>query len=151
MNVDILARLGFGRAWLATTGLSQRVVQRFSAAGREEMAQSDGRALGARSRSRWSSLRFGMAATVAVGAMVATLIAPGVPRADAVDEYGFPTWAEVEAARGNVSAKNQQISEIRALISQLETDAVNAQALSDQRAAEAIEAQRVYDEAVAVA
>lgn len=136
MNVDTLARLGFGLAWLVTTGLSQ-------------LAQSDGRALGA--RSRWSSLRFGMAATVAVGAMLATLIVPGVPQADAVDEYGFPTWAEVEAARGSVSAKNQQISEIRALIAQLETDAVDAQALSDQRAAEAIEAQRVYDEAVAVA
>lgn len=115
------------------------------------MAQPDWSARAERARSRWRRLRFGAAATVAAGAIVSTLIVPGVPQADAVDEYGFPTWAEVEAARGNVSAKNQQISEIRALISQLETDAVNAQALSDQRAAEAIEAQRVYDEAVAVA
>ena len=104
-----------------------------------------------RARSRWRSLQFGAAATVAIGALIATLITPGAPRAEAVDEYGFPTWAEVEAARGNVSAKNQQISEIRALISQLESDAENAQSLADQRAAEAIEVQRVYDEAVAAA
>ncbi|MCH1882859.1 M23 family metallopeptidase [Agrococcus sp. ARC_14] len=83
--------------------------------------------------------------------MIATLIAPGAPQAEAVDEYGFPTWAEVEAARSNVNAKDQQISEIRALISQLESDADNAQSLADQRAAEAIEVQRVYDEAVAAA
>lgn len=100
---------------------------------------------------RWHSLHSRIAATVAIGAMLATLVAPGAPQAQAADEYGFPTWAEVEAARGNVDAKNQQIGEIRALIAQLESDAANAQALSDQRAAEAIEAQRVYDEAVAAA
>jgi murein DD-endopeptidase MepM/ murein hydrolase activator NlpD len=115
------------------------------------MAQPDPAARAGRARSRWRSLQFGAAATVAIGALIATLITPGAPQAEAVDEYGFPTWAEVEAARGNVSAKDQQISEIRALISQLESDADTAQSLADQRAAEAIEVQRVYDEAVAAA
>ncbi|GEK81126.1 M23 family metallopeptidase [Agrococcus baldri] len=115
------------------------------------MALPDRPARAERAPSRWHRLRFGIAASVALGAMVATLVTPGVPQAEAVDEYGFPTWAEVEAARGNVTAKNQQINDIRALISRLETESANAQALSDQRAGEAIEAQRVYDEAVAVA
>lgn len=115
------------------------------------MAQPSRPAPAGRVRSRWRNLRFVITAIVTVGAMSATLIAPGVPQAEAVDEYGFPTWAEVEAARGNVSAKDQQVREIRALIAQLETDAASAQALADERAAAAIEAQRVYDEAVAVA
>ncbi|WP_206448198.1 M23 family metallopeptidase [Agrococcus sp. KRD186] len=115
------------------------------------MALPDRQTRAERAPSRGRRLRLGIAASLAVGAMLATLVTPGVPAAEAVDEYGFPTWAEVEAARGNVAAKNQQISDIRALISQLETDAADAQALADQRAAEAIEAQRVYDEAVAVA
>ncbi|SFS03930.1 Murein DD-endopeptidase MepM and murein hydrolase activator NlpD, contain LysM domain [Agrococcus baldri] len=115
------------------------------------MALPDRQTRAERAPSRGRRLRLGIAASLAVGAMLATLVTPGVPSAQAVDEYGFPTWAEVEAARGNVTAKNQQISDIRALIAQLETDAADAQALSDQRAAEAIEAQRVYDEAVAVA
>ena len=32
-----------------------------------------------------------------------------------VDEYGFPTWAEVEAARGDEAAKAQQIEQITVL------------------------------------
>lgn len=97
------------------------------------------------------ALRHGLATTAAVASVVLVMVVPAAPRADAVDQWGYPTWAEVEAARGNVTAKNEQIQQIRSLISQLETEAANAQALSDQRAAEAIEAQRVYDEAVAVA
>ncbi|MCH1884078.1 M23 family metallopeptidase [Agrococcus sp. ARC_14] len=115
------------------------------------MAQPDRSARADGASARWRGLRLGVAATVAVGSIVASLIVPGIPQAEAVDEYGFPTWAEVEAARGNVNAKGEQINQIRALISQLETEAVNAQAESDRAAAAAIEAQRVYDEAVAVA
>lgn len=115
------------------------------------MALPDRPARAERAPSRWRSLRFGIAATVAVGTLVAGVVTPGVPEAEAVDAWGYPTWSEVEAARGNVSAKNEQISQIRGLISQLESSLVEARAVADQRAAEAIEAQRVYDEAVAVA
>ncbi len=100
---------------------------------------------------RWRRLRHALAASTAVAGMVLVIVVPGAPSADAVDDWGFPTWSEVEAARGNEAAKNQQIEQIRGLIAQLETDLQTAQALSDQRAAEAIEAQARYDEAVAVA
>lgn len=115
------------------------------------MAQPDRqvRASGVRSRARRFRIAVAASATVAIVASLTVL--PGTPSADAVDQYGYPTWSEVEAARGNVSAKDQQIEQIRGLIAQLESAAVNAQAEADQRAAEAIEAQRAYDEAVAVA
>lgn len=100
---------------------------------------------------RWRRLRHALAASTAVAGMVLVIVVPGTPSADAVDDWGFPTWSEVEAARGNEAAKNQQIEQIRGLIAQLQTDLQTAQALSDQRAAEAIEAQSRYDEAVAVA
>ncbi|WP_343918953.1 peptidoglycan DD-metalloendopeptidase family protein [Agrococcus citreus] len=96
-------------------------------------------------------MRHVLAASTAVAGMVLVILVPGTPSADAVDDWGFPTWSEVEAARGNEAAKNQQIEQIRGLIAQLQTDLESAQALSDQRAAEAIEAQARYDEAVAVA
>ncbi|WP_143143749.1 peptidoglycan DD-metalloendopeptidase family protein [Agrococcus sp. Marseille-P2731] len=115
------------------------------------MAQPDRQALGSDVRSRARRLRIGIAASATVAIVVGLVVSPGTPRASAVDEYGYPTWSEVEAARGNVSAKNEQIGQIRTLIADLETAAANAQADSDQRAAEAIEAQRIYDEAVAVA
>src|SRR5690606_5788108 len=106
-------------------------------------------AAGARGRLR--RLRVAIAASAALALVVGLTVLPGTPSADAVDQWGYPTWSEVEAARGNVAAKDQQIQQIRGLIAQLESAAVNAQAEADQRAAEAIEAQRVYDEAVAVA
>ncbi|WP_405218487.1 peptidoglycan DD-metalloendopeptidase family protein [Agrococcus sp. Ld7] len=115
------------------------------------MAQPDRQAhvRGARSRAR--RFRVAIAASAAVAIVGSLAVFPGAPSAVAVDQYGYPTWSEVEAARGNVSAKNQQIEQIRGLIAQLESAAVNAQTEADQRAAEAIEAQRAYDEAVAVA
>lgn len=115
------------------------------------MAQPDRPAPAERIRARWRGMRTGILATAAVAGLVATLVMPGVPQAQAEDQWGYPTWSEVEAARGNVDAKNQQIAEIRELIAQLESSLANARAEADRRAAEAIEAQRVYDEAVAVA
>ena len=106
---------------------------------------------GAATPARWRVLRRALATCAAVGGMVLVMVVPGTPGASAVDEYGFPTWAEVEAARGNEAAKGQQIEQIRGLIAQLETDLANAQAYSEQKAGEAIEAQTRYDEQVAVA
>ena len=115
------------------------------------MAQLDRQASATGVRARRRPLRVALAATAALATVVGMTVVPGASTAQAVDQYGFPTWSEVEAARGNVAAKDQQISEIRGLIAQLEDAAISAQAEADQRAAEAIEAQRVYDEAVAVA
>ena len=62
---------------------------------------------------RWRRLRRALATSAAVSGMVLVMVVPGTPSASAVDEYGFPTWAEVEAARGNEAAKGQQIEQIR--------------------------------------
>lgn len=99
----------------------------------------------------WRRVRNALAACTAVTGMVLVMVVPTAPAAVAADDWGFPTWSEVEAARGNEASKNQQIQQIQGLIAQLETDLQSAQALSDQRAAEAIEAQTRYDDAVAVA
>ncbi|MCR8670047.1 M23 family metallopeptidase [Agrococcus sp. HG114] len=115
------------------------------------MAQPDQPARADRPGARARARRRGIVTATAVAALVVGLVVPAAPSAQAVDEYGFPTWAEVEQARGNEAAKNQQIADIRALIGQLESDLANARAFAEQKAAEAIEAQRVYDEAVAVA
>lgn len=115
------------------------------------MHEPDESARDARSRARSRGYRRAVATTVAVAALVVGFVVPGAPSAEAVDEYGFPTWAEVEQARGNEAAKNQQIADIRGLIGQLESELASARAFAEQKAAEAIEAQRVYDEAVAVA
>ncbi|MBO1770903.1 M23 family metallopeptidase [Agrococcus sp. TF02-05] len=115
------------------------------------MHEPDESARGARTRAHSRGVRRAAATTIAVAALVVGFVVPGAPSAEAVDEYGFPTWAEVEQARGDEAAKNQQIADIRALIGQLESELASARAFADQKAAEAIEAQRVYDEAVAVA
>ncbi|QUW17740.1 peptidoglycan DD-metalloendopeptidase family protein [Agrococcus sp. Marseille-Q4369] len=115
------------------------------------MHEPDQSARVARGRAHLRGYRRAFATTVAVAALVVGFVVPVVPSAEAVDEYGFPTWAEVEQARGNEVAKNQQIADIRGLIGQLESELASARAFADQKAAEAIEAQRVYDEAVAVA
>ncbi|MEV7526839.1 peptidoglycan DD-metalloendopeptidase family protein [Agrococcus sediminis] len=118
------------------------------------MAHPSRPAPGLADRPRLRAVRHGLATAAAVASLVLVMVVPGAPSANAgghEDQWGYPTWAEVEAARGNVTAKNAQIEQIRGLIAQLEAEAVDAQAFSDQKAAEAIEAQRVYDEAVAVA
>ncbi|ERG64010.1 hypothetical protein L332_06010 [Agrococcus pavilionensis RW1] len=115
------------------------------------MHQPDRSARRAQHRTSSRDARRAIATTLAVAALVVGFVVPGAPSAEAVDEYGFPTWAEVEQARGNEAAKNQQIADIRALIGQLESDLASARALADQKATEAIEAQGVYDQAVAVA
>lgn len=100
----------------------------------------------AQSSRRPSRLRLGLIAAAAVTALTVTIVTPGAP-AQAEDAWGFPTWSEVEAARGDVAAQQSQIAEIRDLISRLESEQAAAEQVANQRAGEAAEAQDRFDEA----
>lgn len=77
-----------------------------------------------------------------VGALVvvlATVIGLGVAQPAWADDY--PTWADVEAAKKNESAKKAEIAKIEALIAGLETEAADF-------AKAALEANEVYNQAL---
>lgn len=83
--------------------------------------------------------------------MVVTLISFNASAAFAVDENGYPTWEEVEAARGNEAAAQAEVTRIENLLVQLAANLEAANQLAQQRAQEAAAAQEAYDLAVAEA
>lgn len=68
----------------------------------------------------------------------------GAPIARAVDEYGFPTWEEVEAARANEAAKGAEISRIQGLIADMRNQVAETQAIADQAGDEFYAAQQAF-------
>ncbi|WP_293695471.1 M23 family metallopeptidase [uncultured Agrococcus sp.] len=89
-----------------------------------------------------------VAAAAIVGLFGSTAV-PASVQAQETDEYGYPTWAEVERARESESSKEQQIVEIRQLISNLEDEVAEAERIAEQRMAEAQEAEQLYMDAMA--
>lgn len=58
----------------------------------------------------------------------------------------YPSWSDVEAARGNETAKRAEITRIESLLAQLAQQVVEAQALEVQRGNEYEAAQQKFDE-----
>lgn len=73
---------------------------------------------------------------------------PGIPAAVAAD---YPTWADVESARSNESAKQAQIDELTALLAALTADVGAARVEHEARAAEYEQAQTAFDQATLAA
>lgn len=73
-------------------------------------------------------------------AVIATPVAPA-------QAAQYPSWSDVEKARGNEAAKQAQIAQLTALISGLEADVATATALKAERAASYEAAQAAFDEA----
>ena len=86
-------------------------------------------------------------ATVALVGLFSTTVTPTTAQAQDTDEHGYPTWAAVEAARGNEAAKKQQIKEIKGLIADLENKAAEAKAYAQDMTTRAAIAQEQYNEA----
>lgn len=68
------------------------------------------------------------------------------PRAWAVDEYGFPTWEEVEAARANEAAKGVEISRIQGLIADMQQRVAETQAIANRAGDEFYVAQQAFQD-----
>ena len=58
----------------------------------------------------------------------------------------YPTWADVQAARNNVAAKEAQIAQLDALLTSLQSAVDSTQALAEQKGAEWQTAQQKFDE-----
>ncbi|PPH65659.1 cell wall-binding protein [Rathayibacter rathayi] len=84
----------------------------------------------------------GAALASAVLALVAGLLV--ATPAQAVD---YPTWADVEAARGDTAAAAVQVERITSLIGDLQNEVAAAQQLAQQRGNEHFAAQQAFDEA----
>ena len=88
--------------------------------------------------------RVRVVAIVAILAVAATGTIVGQPKAAwAVD---YPSWSDVLAARGNVNAKEGEVTRITGFLEQLAARVAEAQALAIQRGAEWQEAQQRFDE-----
>lgn len=66
------------------------------------------------------------------------------PDARAVDENGFPTWEEVEAARANEAAKGGEISRIQGLIADMQQRVAETQAAANRAGDEYYVAQQAF-------
>ena len=85
-----------------------------------------------------------LVAIVAILAVAVTGSIVGQPKAAwAVD---YPSWNDVLAARGNVQAKEGEVTRITGLLAQLATRVAEAEALAIQRGTEWQEAQQRFDE-----
>ena len=84
------------------------------------------------------------AAVIIALAGTATIAGQADDRAWAVD---YPSWSDVQAARGNEAAKQAEVARIVSLISQLGQQVAEADALAVQRGNEYQAAQQAFDEA----
>ena len=83
----------------------------------------------------------------AVASLATIALAAGMAVASPAYAVDYPSWADVQNAKTNESAKNAQVASIRSLIVTLEAETAAAQALSDQRGGEFLDAQAKFDEA----
>jgi hypothetical protein len=89
-------------------------------------------------------VRAGLLVTVAAAGLLASTAMITGPVQAAED---FPSWSEVEEARGNEQAKQTEIRRITGLINGLATAAADAQALATQRSTDYQQALDVLDTA----
>lgn len=72
-----------------------------------------------------------------------TILGQGTQSAWAVE---YPSWADVQAARNNVAAKEAEITRLDSLLASLQTEVTTTQAVAEQKGAEYQVAQQKYDE-----
>ena len=83
----------------------------------------------------------------AAGAISAVALVLGIAVASPAHAVDYPSWADVQNAKANESAKNAQVANIQSLMVTLEAETKAAQALADQRGGEFLDAQAKFDEA----
>lgn len=91
---------------------------------------------------RRKALKLGAFGAVALGAFGATV--PSLMSSSAAFAADYPSWADVEAARANESAKAAEISRIQGLIAGLQSEVARTQAEVVARSDEYYAAQQAY-------
>ncbi|NRD08913.1 M23 family metallopeptidase [Rathayibacter agropyri] len=86
-----------------------------------------------------SRLRSAALASAALALVSGLLVATPAQAAD------YPTWADVEAAKGNTAAAAAQVDRITSLIGDLQREVTAAQQLAQQRGDEHFAAQQAFD------
>jgi len=84
----------------------------------------------------------------AVAAVLALLVTAGVvgTPASSASAAGYPSWADVQAARSNAEAKQAEITNLEALLDQLQADLEAKQQEAVERGDALAEAQQAYDD-----
>jgi murein DD-endopeptidase MepM/ murein hydrolase activator NlpD len=75
--------------------------------------------------------------------VTATILVQPLPSASAAD---YPSWADVQAARNSVRAKEAQIAKLDGLLAGLQSQVTTTQALAQEKGVEWQAAQQKYDE-----
>lgn len=88
---------------------------------------------------RHGRLRAAALASVVLALLAGLLVAPPAQAAD------YPTWQDVEAAKGNTAAAAAQVENITKLIGDLQNEVAAAQKLAQQRGEEHFAAQQAFD------
>ncbi|MBF4463133.1 MULTISPECIES: M23 family metallopeptidase [unclassified Rathayibacter] len=84
--------------------------------------------------------------SAALGSAVVALLA-GLLVASPAHAVDYPSWDDVEAAKGNTAAAADQVEKITSLVQNLQSEVAAAQQLAQQRGAEYFAAQQAFDEA----
>ncbi|QHC65609.1 peptidoglycan DD-metalloendopeptidase family protein [Rathayibacter sp. VKM Ac-2759] len=90
--------------------------------------------------------RLGRLRGAALASAVLALVA-GLLVASPAQAVEYPTWEDVEAAKGDTAAAAQQVENITSLIAGLQDEVQAAQELAQQRGAEYFTAQEAFDQA----
>ncbi|PPH39069.1 cell wall-binding protein [Rathayibacter sp. AY1E3] len=90
--------------------------------------------------------RLGRLRGAALASAVVALVA-GLLVATPAQAVEYPSWADVEAAKGDTAAAAAQVDRITSLIGDLQSEVASAQQLAQQRGDEHFAAQQAFDEA----
>ncbi|WP_230673181.1 peptidoglycan DD-metalloendopeptidase family protein [Rathayibacter sp. Leaf248] len=90
--------------------------------------------------------RLGRLRATALASATLALVA-GLLVATPAQAVEYPTWADVEAAKGDTAAAAAQVDSITSLIADLQDEVAAAQQLAEERGAEYFAAQEKFDEA----
>lgn len=95
----------------------------------------------------WRAFRSPLSRRGAIGLGVAGIAGAGILLASPAWAASYPSWDDVQRAKANEASKASQVTRIEGLISQLEQDVANKQAVAEQLGYEYELAQQAYEDA----
>lgn len=95
----------------------------------------------------WRAFRSPLSRRGAIGLGAAGVVGAGLLLASPAWAASYPSWDDVKRAKANEASKSAQVTRIEGLISQLEQDVANKQAIAEQLGYEYDLAQQAFEEA----
>lgn len=95
----------------------------------------------------WRAFRSPLSRRGAIGVGVAGIAGAGLLLASPAWAASYPSWDDVQRAKANEASKASEVSRIEGLISQLEQDVADKQAVAEQLGYEYEQAQQAFEEA----